>query len=166
MGENAHRTVKELLEQNENSPLTLRLALTGLLPLEDSVSFHQQKILSIHFPCAALSVLQGNRNQKRSPWYVMDFRILTAVTSQRLLYRLRKKSKVFEKKKNFFGQGQKYKISMTHLCGPDPAQTYIHASSLVLSAHIHCHTQRKAHESVFAGSQSIVYKMQVLAKSN
>lgn len=102
MGENAHRTVKELLEQNENSPLTLRLALTGLLPLEDSVSFHQQKILSIHFPCAALSVLQGNRNQKRSPWYVMDFRILTAVTSQRLLYRLRKKSKVLEKKKNFF----------------------------------------------------------------
>lgn len=102
MGENAHRTVKELLEQNENSPLTLRLALTGLLPLDDSVSFHQQKILSIHFPCAALSVLQGNRNQKRSPWYVMDFRILTAVTSQRLLYRLRKKSKVLEKKKKFF----------------------------------------------------------------
>lgn len=89
--------MKELLEQNETSPLTLRLALSGLLPLDDSVSFHQQNILAIHFPCAALSVLQGNRNQKRSPWYMMDFRILTAVTNQRLLYRLRKKSKLLKK---------------------------------------------------------------------
>lgn len=61
-----------------------------------TVSFHQQKILTIHFPCAALSVLQGNRDQHRSPWYIMDFRILTAVTSQRLLYRLRRKSKLLK----------------------------------------------------------------------
>lgn len=47
---NAHRIVKELLE-HKISPLTLRLALSGLLPLDDSVSFHQQKILPIHFPC-------------------------------------------------------------------------------------------------------------------
>lgn len=96
MRENAHRNVRELLEQNETSPLTLRLALLGLLPLDDSVSFHQQKILTILFPCAALSVLHGNRNQNRSPWYTMDFRILTAVTSQRLLYRLRRKSKLLK----------------------------------------------------------------------
>lgn len=96
MRENAHRIMKELLEQNGTSPMTLRLALLGLLPLDDSVSFHQQKILTIHFLCAALSALQGNRNQNRSPWYIMDFRILTAVTSQRLLYRLRKNSKLLK----------------------------------------------------------------------
>lgn len=112
MGENSHRIVKELLEQNETSPLTLRLCLLGLLPLDDSVSFHQQKILAIHFPCAALSVLRGNRNQKRSPWYMMDFRILTAVTSQRLLYRLRKKGKQL-KKRNVLARVKSMK-SVTH----------------------------------------------------
>lgn len=65
-----------------------------------TVSFHQQKILAMHFPCAALSVLQDNKNQKRSLWYLTDFRILTAVTSQRLLYRLRRKSKLLKKKQN------------------------------------------------------------------
>lgn len=81
MRENALKIVKELLEQKETCPVTLRLSLLGLLPLDDSVSFHQQKILTIHFPCAALSALQGHRNQNRSPCYIMDFRILTAVTS-------------------------------------------------------------------------------------
>lgn len=57
-----------------------------------------------------------------------------------------------------------YNISITHLCGPDPAQRFTHASVLVLSAPIHCPTQRKAHESVFARSQPVVCKMQVLAK--
>lgn len=102
MGGKTHRVMKKLLEQNQTSPLTLRLALLGLLPLDDSVSFHQQKILAIHFPCAALTVLQGKRNHKRSPWYMMDFRSLTAVISQRLLYRLRKKKQAIKKKKVMF----------------------------------------------------------------
>lgn len=101
MRENVHRLMKELLEKSKTSPVTLRLALLGLLPLDDSVSFCQHKILTIHFPYAALSVLQGHRNQNKSPWYIMDFRILTAVTSQRLLYRLRKKSKLLKKKECF-----------------------------------------------------------------
>lgn len=146
--------MKELLEQNETSPLTLRLALLGLLPLDDSVSFHQQKILTIHFPCAALSVLQGNRNQNRSPWYIMDFRILTAVTSQRLLYRLRKKSKLLKTRNVLFRVKSLKSVSPTSVALTLCRGTHTCFISHTVGALNRCH----AHESVFAGHSQLFAK--------
>lgn len=146
--------MKELLEQNETSPLTLRLALLGLLPLDDSVSFHQQKILTIHFPCAALSVLQGNRNQNRSPWYIMDFRILTAVTSQRLLYRLREKSKLLKTRNVLFRVKSLKSVSLTSVALTLCRGTHTCFISHTVGALNRCH----AHESVFAGHSQLFAK--------